>query len=256
MEFVPYENTDNVLDTVKPTRLLRRILQVTTAPNDRDLTLDFFAGSASMAHAVLDQNREDGGNRRFIMVQIPEPLPVPESKLKRMTDIGLTRVRNVIAKLSNSTGTLDRTDPEDLGFRVYKLDTSNIRLWDPNATDVGKTLLDSINHLKDDRSEADVLTELLLKLGLDLCVPIETKTMAGKPVHSIGGGVLFVCLAPTITVKQVEQLALGIVEWHKTLAPAGESQAVFRDSAFENDVAKTNLTAILAQYGLTNVRSL
>ena len=114
----------------------------------------------------------------------------------------------------------------------------------------------SVEHLRADRNEADILYELLLKLGLDLCVPIEQKAIAGKTVHSIGAGTLVVCLAPKILRDEVEPLALGIVEWHKQLNPAGESTAVFRDSAFADDVAKTNLTAILQQHGLGNVRSL
>ena len=98
--------------------------------------------------------------------------------------------------------------------------------------------------------------ELLLKLGLDLTVPIETRTIAGQQVHSIGAGTLLVCLSKSIAAKEVEPLALGIATWHKTQAPAGESTIVFRDSAFADDVAKTNLTAIIQQHGLQNVRSL
>jgi adenine-specific DNA-methyltransferase len=98
--------------------------------------------------------------------------------------------------------------------------------------------------------------ELLLKLGLDLCVPIASRTIAGKAVNAIGGGVLLACLAERITVAEVEALAQGIVAWHKELAPAGDTTCVFRDSAFENDIAKSNLAAILEQYGIRNVRSL
>ena len=97
---------------------------------------------------------------------------------------------------------------------------------------------------------------MLLKLGLDLTIPIEQKSIAGKPVHNIGAGTLLVCLAEHIAVAEVEPLALGIVAWHKELSPAGETTIVFRDSAFADDVAKTNLTAILQQHGLENVRSL
>jgi len=153
LEFVPYENTDNVLDTVKPTRLLQRILQLGTTPSDQDLVIDFFGGSCSTAHAVMNQNRDDGGNRRFIVVQLPEPLPVPESMLKYLTDIGKERIRRVIAKLQKEAeGQLDlrvqETDvatdatgaitgparpevrPEDLGFKVFKLAKPHIQLWD------------------------------------------------------------------------------------------------------------------------------
>jgi adenine-specific DNA-methyltransferase len=146
--------------------------------------------------------------------------------------------------------------PGDIGFRVFKLDTSNIRAWEPVSKNLEQAVQLSAEHLRVDRTEADILYELLLKLGLDLCMPIEQKTIAGKTVHSIGAGTLVVCLASKITRDEVEPLALGIVEWHKQLAPAGESTAVFRDSAFADDVAKTNLTAILQQHGLGNVRSL
>ena len=95
-----------------------------------------------------------------------------------------------------------------------------------------------------------------MKLGLDLCVPIETRTVAGKSVQAIGSGVLLTCLAESITREEVESLALGIIAWHKELAPAGDTTCVFRDSAFADDVAKSNLSAILSQHGIENVRSL
>jgi adenine-specific DNA-methyltransferase len=144
----------------------------------------------------------------------------------------------------------------DIGFRVFKLDSSNIRAWDPDRGNMEKTLLDSVEHLKSGRSELDVLYELLLKLGLDLCVPIEKQTIAGKEVHSVGGGVLIACLAPTITRAEAEPLALGIVGWRKITAPAGDTTCVFRDSSFADDVAKTNLASILQQHGIGTVRSL
>lgn len=144
----------------------------------------------------------------------------------------------------------------DVGFRVFKLASSNIRAWAPDRENVAESLEEAVEHLKTDRSEADVLYELLLKLGLDLCVPIEKRKIASKDVHAIGGGVLLACLSETLTRHDIEPLALGIVEWHKALAPAGDTTCVFRDSAFADDVAKSNLAAILEQHGLVNVRSL
>lgn len=144
----------------------------------------------------------------------------------------------------------------DLGFRVYRLATSNLRTWRPDPGNLEQTLLDAVEHLKTDRTEADILYELLLKLGLDLCVPIEHRVIAGKTVHSIGGGMLLVCLETRIVRDDVEPLAEGIVEWHRALAPAGDTTCVFRDGAFTDDVAKTNVAAILQQNGLGNVRSL
>ena len=100
------------------------------------------------------------------------------------------------------------------------------------------------------------MRQLLLKLGLDLCVPMETRPIAGKDVQAIGAGVLIACLTESITREEVEALALGIIAWHKELAPAGDTTCVFRDSAFADDVAKSNLSAILSQHGIDNVRSL
>ena len=113
-----------------------------------------------------------------------------------------------------------------------------------------------MEHIKSGRSEDDILYELLLKLGLDLCVPIETRTIAGKSIHSVGAGKLISCLDEKIDEGDIEDLAHGIAEWHEEVAPAGDTTIVFRDSAFADDVAKTNLTAILEQRGLGNVRSL
>jgi adenine-specific DNA-methyltransferase len=151
--------------------------------------------------------------------------------------------------------------PPDLGFRVFKLASSNIRAWEPDRDKLAETLEASVDHLKTDRTEQDILFELLLKLGLDLTVAMESKKVAGKSkqtheVHSIGAGTLLVCLSPSIPQADVEPLALGLVAWHKELKPAGETTVVFRDSAFADDVAKTNLTAILQQHGLETVRSL
>jgi adenine-specific DNA-methyltransferase len=144
----------------------------------------------------------------------------------------------------------------DLGFRVFKLDTSNINAWEPDRDQLEQTLLDHEVHLRPDRRESDVLYELLLKLGLELCVPIEKRAVAGMDVYSVAGGVLFACLAPRIESSSVDLLAQSILSWHNELTPAGECTCVFRDGAFADDVAKTNLAAILTQNGLTNVRSL
>jgi adenine-specific DNA-methyltransferase len=239
---------DAPFDTPKPVRLMSRLLQLFCSGSE--FVLDFFCGSATFPHAVLEANASLGLSLRYCAVQLPEP--IERNGYTTIADIAKERLRRAAKKVKADNPLF----AGDTGFRVYKLDTSNIRPWNPHPADLGKTLFDSVDHLEPGRTEADVLAELLLKFGLDLCVLVETKTIAGKTVHSVGGGVLLVCLAPSITAKQVEPLSLGIVEWHKTLAPAGESQAVFRDAAFADDVAKTNLTAILAQHGLTNVRSL
>jgi adenine-specific DNA-methyltransferase len=231
-----------------------RILESIT--KDGDTVMDFFSGTNSTAHAAMQLNASDGGARRFIMVQLPEPTAkesaAAKAGYKTIADLGKGRLRRAAKKIKGENPLF----AGDLGFRVFKLDSSNIRAWEPDRDDLDKTLLDHQEHLKADRTEQDILYELLLKLGLDLCVPIETRTIAGKAVHSIGGGVLLACLATQITREEVEPLALGIVSWHKVLAPAGDTTCVFRDSAFADDVAKTNLAAILHQHGLATVRSL
>ncbi len=163
--------------------------------------------------------------------------------------------------LRGSAPSREPSSPPDTGFRVFKLASSNIRAWEPDRDQLADSLFAAIEHLKTDRTEQDILYELLLKLGLDLCVPIETRQVAGEKdlaheIHAIGAGSLFVCLSTTIPQADIEPLASGLVAWHQALKPAGETTVVFRDSAFADDVAKINLTAILEQYGLANIRSL
>lgn len=237
-------------ETPKPSLLMRRLMQISTSPDEEQFILDFFCGSSTTAQAVLEQNQADGGNRKFLMVQLPEP--TGNHNYRTIADIGADRIRRVGARIREQNPLFKG----DLGFRVFKLDSSNIRAWDPDPGDLSQTLLDSIEHVKPDRTEQDILYELLLKLGLELTVPIEPRTIAGQTVHSVGGGSLFVCLAPRIGREEVEPLAHGIAAWRDEQNPAGETEVVFRDSAFADDVARANLTAILRQRGLENVRSL
>ena len=250
---VNFPNSDVVFDTPKPTRLLRRILQLATSPDGNDLVLDFFAGTGSTMDAVYQQNAEDGGKRRCILVQLPEPLAGGE--VAGWTSIAdITRARLVGAGKRHRAA--DPMFSGDVGFRTFKLDTSNIRAWNPNVSDLAGSLLANLEHIEDGRSESDVLYEILIKLGLDLCVHADLREIAGKPVHSIGGGTLMACLDEHISVVDAEPLALGIAAWREEQATARATTAVFRDSAFENDVAKSNLAAILEQHGIKQVRSL
>jgi adenine-specific DNA-methyltransferase len=255
--------SDKVFSQPKPIKLIRFLLELLR--DKTALVLDFFAGSGTTGHAVAAQNALDSGNRRYILVQLPELLD-PENKDQKVAADYCDKLgrRRTIAELTKERlrRTKDKLKEEyplfagDIGFRVFKLDSSNINSWDPDRENLDQALLDSMEHIKPDRSDDDVLYELLLKLGLDLCVPIEQKSIAKKVVHSIGAGALIVCLATKISRDEAEPLALGIIEWHKQQNPAGESTVVFRDSAFADDVSKTNLAAILQQHGLENVRSL
>lgn len=273
-----------VFDNPKSSVDLERLIDYLSHPGD--LILDFFAGSGTSAHGVMLANQPGKKCRRYIIVQLPEPLDSSNKDQKIgaefCADLGLPlniaeltkeRLRRAGRKIREEWEAMQAADSKnadlltpksattedkapDLGFRVFKLASTNIREWDPNRENLAESLEASIEHLKTDRSEQDILFELLLKLGLDLCVPIETNKIGGHEVRSIGGGSLLVCLSTKIPQKEVESLALGIVAWHKSLKPVGDSTIVFRDSAFADDVAKSNLTAILHQHGLETVRSL
>jgi adenine-specific DNA-methyltransferase len=241
--------------TPKPTRLIQKVAMLATSKEGGHIVLDFFAGSGTTGHAIVELNKRDGGNRRCILVQLPEP--TNDERYPTIADITKERLRRAGKRIREENPMF----AGDLGFRVFKLASSNIRAWEPDRENLAETLKASIEHLKTDRTEQDILFELLLKLGLDLCVPIETQKVEGAKkraheIHSIGGGSLLVCLSPAIPQADVEPLAHGLAAWHKALKPAGETTVVFRDSAFADDVAKTNLTAILHQYGLETVRSL
>jgi adenine-specific DNA-methyltransferase len=258
-----FGSTRSPFPNPKPTRLLQRVSLVGSSGSD--IVLDFFAGSGSMGQAIWEQNALDGGTRQFILVQLPEPLSEENKedqaaiyfcdqlqKPRNIAELTKERLRRAGTKIKGEYPLF----AGDLGFKVFKLDTSNIRAWEPHPEDLPGSLLSSVEHIREGRIEDDILFELLLKLGLELTVAMEQRLIQGKTVHCIGGGVLLICLDTTISATDYEALALGMAAWHKELAPAGESTFVFRDSAFADDVVKTNLTAILSQHGLDNVRSL
>ena len=254
---------EKIFDNPKDHIVLSRLIRYCTASSDT--ILDFFAGSGSTGHAVWELNRREGTKRRSILVQLPEPLDLDDrdqalaakfcdsiGKKRTISELTKERLRRV-GKIFRDSGGLAQ---DDVGFRVFKLASSNIRAWEPDAADLENSLLKNAEHLVHGRKEQDVLYELLLKLGLDLCVPIQTKTIVGKAVHSIGGGALVACLADDLAKDLIEPLCAGIVSWIKELAPAVDTRVVFKDSGFADDIAKTNMAAILNQNGISDVRSL
>ena len=254
-----------VFDYPKDEAILQKFIQMASGENPNAIVMDFFAGSSTTGNAIQLQNAVDGGTRRYILVQLPELLDASNKNQKAAAEFcdKLGKPPNIAEltkeRLRRAGNKIKNENPMfigDLGFRVFKLDTSNVRAWEPDLDNIEGTLLQNVEHIKPGRREEDILYEVLLKLGLDLCVPIETRNIVGKSVRSIGAGTLITCLDGRIAQKEVEPLAHGIAEWHDELAPAGDSTLVFRDSAFEDDVAKTNLAAILEQRGLGNVRSL
>lgn len=249
----------------KPIRLIKQLVKWADGVSRDGLVLDFFAGSGTTGHSVMHLNAEDEGTRRFILVQLPEQIDAGNEdqkaaaalcdklgKPRKISELTKERLRRAAAELRSESPMF----AGDTGFRVFNLASSNIRAWEPDAADLETSLLKNAEHLVQGRKEKDVLYELLLKLGLDLCVPIETKAIASQTVYSIGGGALLACLGESLTVDVVESLSAGIVAWWKELAPAVETRIIFKDSSFANDVAKTNMAAILNQNGILDVRSL
>ncbi|MDX2211891.1 MAG: site-specific DNA-methyltransferase [Oculatellaceae cyanobacterium bins.114] len=239
VEFVQFENTDNVLDTVKPTRLIQRILQLTTTPSANDLVLDFFSGSASTAHAVLKQNKEDGGNRRFICVQLPEYLPIAETKLKTIADIGKQRIHNAIANLDETrNGDLDLNGvgQHDRGFKVFKLTESNFKIWDGTAPQdveqLSVLLQEFAENVRPGTTKLGMLYEILLKAGFPLTANVEKLEIVGQEIYAIEDQELFICLEYEILENTVRQIL--------TYQPKPK-QFISLDSSFRgNDQLKTN----------------
>ncbi|EFE8185147.1 TPA: site-specific DNA-methyltransferase [Escherichia coli] len=237
-------------DTPKPLRLLDRILHLATT-NDKDcIILDFFAGSGTTAHATLNKNIADSGSRRYIAVQLPEK--IDDEKYYTISELTKERLRRAGKKVRED-------NPEwkgDVGFRVFKLDTSNIRPWEASAETLSEQIDAYVSPILEGRSEEDLLTELMLKRGIDLSVNIETRQFDGLTVSCVDGGKLFTCFTRQIPASSVEALTKGIIDWHKSLKAGKDTVCYFLDDAFENNVAKTNLCAILEQHGLTNLHSL
>ena len=247
----------------KPARLIATLVE--QGSQGEDIVLDFFAGSGTTGHAVMEQNAADGGRRRHILVQLPEPLDPANRDQKTAADFcdRLGKPRNIAEltkeRLRRAAGKVRNDHPAfagDLGFRVFKLDSSNIRAWDPDPDDLENSLLAIVKRVKEDRSDDDIFHEILLKFGYDLSTPVETRTIAGKCVRSVGSGLLIICLDEALGHNSWEPLAEGIAQWHVDMGAQREATAIFRDNAFGNDVVKLNVVAILEQSGLTRVYSL
>jgi len=240
-----------VFDYPKPSALIKSLISLLCQSNE--IILDFFAGSCPTAHASLELNSKDGENRKFIMVQLPEPCDEKSEAFKAgyktIAEIGKERIRRVINKIKEETPLFQG----DLGFKVFKLDTSNIIPWDADFDNLEEALFDAVKNIKDDRDEADVLYEVLLKYGLELTLPIEERQIASAAVYIIGMGALIICLEDRISLEVVE----GIAKLKDELNPEDDvMRVVFKDSGFADDVAKTNAIQILQQSGITDVKSL
>ncbi|MBM7686682.1 site-specific DNA-methyltransferase [Defluviitalea raffinosedens] len=236
-------------DNPKPIELIMRMLKLMTNSDKDALILDFFSGSATTAHAVMQLNAEDGGNRKFIMVQLPEPTEenseAYKAGYKNICEIGIERIRRAGEKIKEEYKDKENIENLDIGFKVFKLDTSNIRKWQPDYDNLEQSLMDYVDNFVEGRTEFDVVYEIMLKYGLDLTYPVDEFTIAQKKVYSIGFGMLMICLDDEITTE----VAKGILAKIKELSPES-SRVVFKDNGFKSDSNKTNIKEILKSGGI------
>lgn len=238
-----------IFDTPKPTRLIRRLLEIGTSPNKEHIVLDFFAGSASTAHAVIGQNAGDGGNRRVITIQMAEPVSEKsEARKHGFTDIAQIskeRIRRAGKKILG--GECHPNWSRDVGFRVLKVDTSNMKdvYYRPDELKQGD-LLDMVDNVKEDRTPEDLLFQVLVDWGVDLTLPIRRETVQGKTVFFVDDNALVACFDKGITEDLVKELS--------TREPL---RVVFRDNGFVSDEVKINVEQIFRQLSpTTDVKSI
>ena len=237
-------------DTVKPTRLLVTLLQSCTRSGGGDIVIDFFGGSGTTAQAVLDLNKLDNGDRRFVLIQLPEP--TERKDYPTIADITKERVRRVIKKQNEEDG--GNLKPEngtipDRGFKVFKLQSSNFKAWNTEQpkddADLAKQLTLHVDHLVEGRTQEDVLYELLLKSGFPLDTKAEKVTLAGKTVFSVADGMMLICLEKQLTPEVI-----------KAMADKKPERVVCLDAGFaDNDQLKTNAVQTMKSKGVTKFQT-
>ncbi|MFH1998697.1 MAG: site-specific DNA-methyltransferase [Planctomycetota bacterium] len=239
---------EKIFDTPKPTQLVMRMLEHCQDPNA--LVLDFFAGSGTTAHAVMSANRKDGGNRNFILVQLPEP--TGRKDFLTIADLTMERLRRVVKIFSNETEDLlarGAKKSQDFGFRVYKLAESNFKPWNADVSHNGKALEDQlalhVNHIRKGSSSEDILSEILLKSGFLLTTHVETLKINGKAVYSVADGALLICLERKLTLDLI-----------RAMAEKKPERVVCLDEGFAgNDQLKTNAVQTFKTKGVTSFKT-
>jgi adenine-specific DNA-methyltransferase len=248
IEYVKFENTDNVIDSVKPTRLIKKLLKIGTRATNNDIVMDFFLGTGTTAHAVLALNAEDGGSRRFIGIQLPEPLIVPERGLKTIADVARRRVSQVVAELSTASQEalpFEKMSATGIGFRLYRLDQSSFTTWDAGIEHEPETLERQlelhIEHIRDGRTDDDILYEMLLKSGYPLTAHVEKQSLAGKTVYNVAGGLFIICLERELTLDLI-----------RAISERKPERVVLLDEGFAgNDQLKANAVQTFKTKGIT-----
>lgn len=243
-----------VFDYPKDSDVIGRWINAVTEARFDAVVLDFFAGSGSTGHAVMDLNATDGGKRRYILVQLDEP--VDRDGYTTIADITRERLRRAGRRIADNL-TLESADI-DLGFRSYRLASSNILPWDgKKAVDhIVESLLESKENLVEGRTTEDLLVEMMLRLGIDLTTTVEKREVASSALYNLGGGTLYAYFGTGVTTERSNEVAKAIVEWRDDSSVDSDVTVVVRDSGFSDSSAKLNLAAALDQAGITTLRSI
>jgi len=231
------------------------------------IILDFFSGSATTAHAVMQLNAEDGGNRKYICVQLPEPTPEDSEARKAgfntIPEIAKERIRRAGKKILEEQNALngglfaEEAPKLDIGFKVFKLDRSNVKDWDVEFDGLSEKQAEqqlkaefekTMEILKNGRTELDLLYEVMLKLGLPLSSQVSEKEIEGKTAYLVGNGVMVASFAKELTYGQINK----ILDLKPNFVQAGEFKVVFADESFASDNDKTNAIQLFKQRGITN----
>lgn len=237
--------TEKVFETPKPIELIKRIIQISNAAKD-DIIIDFFSGSATTAHAVMQLNAEDGGHRKFIMVQLPEATDEKseayKAGYKNICEIGKERIRRAGKKIKQESPLT--TQDLDIGFRVLKCDTSNMKEVYYNPAEYEASLFSSLeDNIREDRTPEDLLFQVMLDLGVLLSSKIEEPSIAGKEVFNVKDNYLIACFDSDVTEETI-----------KAIAKQKPDYFVMRDSSIASDTVATNFDQIFATYSPDTVR--
>ena len=229
----------------KPVELIKSFCSIATEPES--IVLDFFSGSATTAHAVMKLNAEDGGHRKFIMVQLPEKTDEKseayKAGYKNICEIGKERIRRAGRKIKEDAGLTAPVDL-DIGFRCLRLDESNMKPVYYTPEEISQQdMFSLVDNVKEDRTPEDLLFQVMLDLGVLLSSPIEVKEIAGKKVFNVAEGFLLACFDHDVTEETV-----------KAIAQMKPYYAVFRDSSMANDSVATNFDQIFETYSPETVR--
>jgi len=237
---------EKIFSYPKSVFFIKKLIKYSTSKSD--LILDFFSGSATTAHAVMELNAEDGGNRQFILVQLPEPTDTKseayKAGYKNICEIGKERIRRAGEKIKEDYKDKEWIDNLDIGFKVFKLDSTNIKEWDRNPDNLEKSLLDYGDFIKTGRSEEDLLYEVLLKYGIDLTAPIEEKEINGKKVYIVGFGSLIIYF-DEIDIEIAKEIVNLVKEFESDF-----SVLVLKDNSFASSKDKVNIVEFFKQMNL------